>query len=254
MGPRQQAGTEAPPWPRWSAGDTEHLSASASRRERWTVRPRPLAPRTKAAQRPRGDSPGQSDLQEGWTEGVRFALGTKFHAHLFMEQIAASLKCHTFQAVGWALWAALGSLQRVPGPLGRSCSAWCCCSFQMKPGWEATGLAERDTGSSSQEGAWRNTHRPSFAVCPQETLAGAGSWVLNHSENLTWPLLSGPSSPAGQGPGSWMRSFPAASQNLLQQSPPSQPPPPFPLKTCVQPQKGLWSPHLAAGHRPPRGQ
>ena len=77
----------------------------------------PPASQTKAAQRPRGDSPGQSDLQEGWTEGVRFALGTKFHAHLFMEQIAASLKCHTFQAVGWALWAALGSAgQPTEGP------------------------------------------------------------------------------------------------------------------------------------------
>ena len=60
----------------------------------------------------------------------------------------------------------------------------------MKPEWEGTGLAEWDTGSLSREGAWRNTRRPGFAVCPQETRAGAGSWVLNHHENLTWPRLA----------------------------------------------------------------
>lgn len=72
-------------------------------------------------------------------------------------------------------------------------------------------------------------------MCPQETRAGAGSWVLNHHGNLTRALLSGPGLPASQGPGSWTRSFPAAGQNPLQQSPSSQPPPPaqptpFPLE------------------------
>lgn len=163
MGPRQQAGTEAPPRPRWSAGDTEHFSMSASRRERWTIRPRPhqpLAPQTKAAQHPRGDSPGQSDLQEGRTGGVRFASGTQFHAHLFMDQISASLKCHTFQAAGWALVVALGGPQRVPGPLGRSCSAQrdaVLLQFSDETRVRRTGLAEWDTGSSSQEWPWRNT-------------------------------------------------------------------------------------------------
>ena len=69
--------------------------------------------------------------------GVRFASGTQFQAHLFMDQIAASLKCHTFQAAGWALGEALGGPRRVPGPpdahalhSGMRCS----CSFQMNPG------------------------------------------------------------------------------------------------------------------------
>ena len=266
MGPRQQAGTEAPSWPRWSAGDTEHLSASALQRERWTVIPRPHRPPgpwTKAAQRARGDSPGQSDLQEGRTEGVRFPLGTKFHTHLFMEQIAASLKCHTFQAVGWALWAVLGSPWRVPGPLGcsRSPRRYAVLLQFSDETWVGRDRAGRmgHWVLITRGGLEKHTRTRFCRVSPGDTggsreLGSHPFWEPDLAPPL-WPQLTGR-------PGAWEldevvschRSEPAPTVTLSPATAPSSAHPPFPLKTRVQPQKGLWSPHLAAGRQPPRGQ
>lgn len=141
-------------------------------------------------------------------------------------------KCHTFQAHGGALGAALGGRRsQAPWTL-MLCTAGCgapAVSDEIT-GEKGQGWQNGTPGSlASQEGALEKHTLTRFGrVSPGEpTGREQGAGVLNHHGNPDpAPPLPGPGLPASQGPGEG--SFPATGQNPRQQSPSSQPPHPAP--------------------------